>query len=89
MRLRDTEQRRLAALERRFRPRPPDRAEIELLPRWLTFAEIETGQRALEAFGDDPLAALAAEDPVMVALVAAARARRQGVAIAPLFGEAP
>jgi hypothetical protein len=49
---------RLGRLERRFRPRPPDRAEIELLPRWLHFDEITRGQAALAAFGDDPPRAL-------------------------------
>jgi hypothetical protein len=59
--------------------------ELDSLPRHLTFAEIEAGQRALEAYGGDPVRALEAGDPVMTALVSAARARRQGLAIGPLF----
>jgi hypothetical protein len=77
--------RRLDALERRTLTLPADRAELYDLAKFLEFDEICAGQRALEAFGGDPVAALEAGDPVMTALVAAARARRLGAEIGPLF----
>jgi hypothetical protein len=78
-------ERRLAALETRKRPLSADQAELARLPRDLSFAEIEAGQRALEAYGGDPVRAFEHADPVMTALVAAGRARRQGTKIGPLF----
>jgi hypothetical protein len=55
------------------------------IPKHLTFAEICAGQHAIEPFGGDPAAALAAADPTMLALVSAANARTQGWAVASLF----
>ena len=49
-----------------------------MIPRHLTFEELERGQAALEAFGGDPLPAFLAGDPTVCTLVAVARARRQG-----------
>jgi hypothetical protein len=53
--------------------------------RYLSFSEIEHGQRALRAYGGDPSKALDAGDPAFLALVAAAHARRAGVRVAELF----
>ena len=66
----------LAALEALLKPLPPGEHELRhVLPMFLTFDEICAGQHALEPFGDDPVAAIEANDPVMVALVAVARLR--------------
>jgi hypothetical protein len=86
--MRDTD-RRLTRLEKRFRPRLPDRAELERLAMHLSFEEIEAGQAALEAYGDDPLRVLEAADPVMTALIAVARARAAGHHIRPMFDGSP
>ena len=72
-----TRERRVGALERLLRPLPPGEHELRhVLPQFLSFEEIERGQAALAAYDDDPAAALRAGDPIMVSLVAVARARR-------------
>jgi hypothetical protein len=55
----------------------------------LSFEEIEAGQTALKSYGDDPLRAFEADDPVMTALIAVARARAAGPDIRPLFDGSP
>ena len=54
------------------------------MPRALSFEEIELGQRALEPFAGDPVAAVKAGDPTMCALIMIGRARRAGVPIPPM-----
>ena len=77
--------RRVGALEQLRRRPSADRVELwRDVPRHLTFEEIELGQAALTPYGGDPLAALRAGDPTMVALVAVARARRAGVPTPPM-----
>jgi hypothetical protein len=73
-------------LEERIRPLPAGEVELCDLVKFMTFGELCAGQTVLERHGEDPDAAFS--DPTLVALVAVARLRRQGVAVAPLFGEA-
>ena len=71
--------RRVGALEQLPRPLPADQAELwRSIPRHLTFEEIVAGQQALERYRGDPVRALEADDQLFGALVAIARARRQG-----------
>jgi IS5 family transposase len=58
-------------------PAPPGQGELWLLPRWLTFDEIEAGQRALVRYRGDPGLALDAGDPVFSYIVDLARSRRE------------
>jgi hypothetical protein len=84
--MRDFDQ-RIATLERLVRPAAvPLEAELWRLPRWMHFNEIEVGQAAIARHGGDPVAAL--NDPVFAILVEAARARRAGTSVPPLFSEA-
>ena len=78
---------RLASLEgwRRDHLTPVARELWRDVPRQLSFGEIERGQQALEAYGGDPLAAVQAGDPVMISLIAVARARRAGASVPELF----
>ena len=78
-------ERRLRAIEAR-RGEPPGERELWCdVPRALSFAELCAGQQALEAYDGDPARALRAGDPVMVALVAVARARAAGATVPELF----
>ena len=78
--------RRVGTLEARLKPLPPAAYELwRDVPRALSFEEIELGQRALEPFAGDPVAAVKAGDPTMTALVVVARARRGGQPVPELF----
>ena len=61
---------RLARLEQQLRPLPaPHIAELADMPKLLTFAEIEAGQRALQRFDGDALAAIEAGDALFTLLL--------------------
>ena len=72
-----------------FGPLPaPHIAELADMPKLLTFAEIEAGQRALERFDGDALAAIEAGDALFTLLLVTARARDAGLQVPELFTQA-